>query len=63
MVYNSSNESHHQNRGFENSPLNISVKALKTFFVVLCEARLKDKFSYLFREFADGEGTTVQLTK
>lgn len=41
----------------------ISVKALKTFFVVLCEARLKDKFSYLFREFADGDGTTVRLTK
>jgi hypothetical protein len=41
----------------------ITVKALKTFFVVLCEARLKDKFSYLFREFADGEGTTVKLTK
>jgi len=41
----------------------ISVKALKVFFVVLCEARLKDKFSYLFREFADGEGTTLTLTR
>ena len=41
----------------------ISVKALKVFFVVLCEARLKDKFSYLFREFADGEDTTLTLSR
>lgn len=42
---------------------NISVKALKSFFVVLCDARLKDKFSYMFREFADGDGTSLTMTK
>lgn len=41
----------------------IPVKVLKTFFVILCDGRLKDKLSYLFREFADGEGNFIRLTR
>ena len=44
----------------------IDVQSLKTFFVTLCEARLRDKFAYLFREFAHlddigvgGSGTSL----
>ena len=39
----------------------ISAKALKVFCVLLCEGRLVDKFSYLYREFSSGNATNMRL--
>lgn len=39
----------------------VSPKALKVFLVLLCDARLSDKLSYLFQEFSTGAGHQAGL--
>ena len=34
---------------------NIGVAFLKVFFTILCEARLKDKLGYLFKDFSNSK--------
>ena len=34
---------------------NIGVAFLKVFFTILCEAKLKDKLGYLFKDFSNSE--------
>ena len=47
---------------FDN-PEGIGVAFLKVFFTILCEARLKDKLAYLFKDFLNPENPGLMTKK
>ena len=48
---------------FDNPESGIGVAFLKVFFTILCEARLKDKLAYLFKDFLNPENPGLMSKK
>ena len=42
---------------------NIGVAFLKVFFTILCEAKLKDKLGYLFKDFSNSKSFLLNYFK